>query len=145
MRPYFLIFVCLLVTANSWSQNDCVLGVGVTEDETIIQVFQLNEAQKEQMVNFSAELKYRIELLENQAENMMKRHPQSTADELKVLASKYSVLRDSMEKVQTMIDKRVLRLFNEKQYRRYLQLCSEAYRQPLRVIPKNYQDSIPKN
>ena len=66
------------------AQDDCILGVGITKDETIIAVFQLNEEQAEQMINFSAELKYRNELLNNQAENILKRHPQSSTAELMI-------------------------------------------------------------
>ncbi len=124
------------------AQEDCILGVGLTEDKTIIDVFQLNEIQSEQMMNFSAELKYRNELLNNQAANLMKRHPQSSAAELKLLAKKYNVIRDSMAIVQKMVDMRVLKLFNEKQYQRYLELCNEAFRQPFRVVPVSYRDSI---
>ncbi len=125
------------------AQDDCILGVGITKDETIIAIFQFNEEQAEQMVNFSAELKYRNELLNNQAENILKRHPQSSVAELMVLAEKYNVIRDSMARVQRMIDIKTLKLFNKKQYQRYLELCTEAYRQPFRVVPINYQDSIP--
>ncbi len=123
-------------------QEDCILGVGITENETIIDIFQLNGEQSEKIINYSAELKYRNELLNNQAENILKRHPQSTTAELMVLAAKYNVIRDSMEFIQRMIDKRALKLFNKKQYERYLKLCKEAFRQPFRVVPSNYRDSI---
>ena len=94
-------------------------------------------------MNFSAELKYRNELLNNQADNILKRHPQSSEAELMVLAEKYTIIRDSISSVQRMIDIRTLKLFNLKQYQRYLELCNEAFRQPLRIVPANYQDSIP--
>ena len=74
----------------------------------------------------------------------MKRHPQRTVAELTVLAENYNVIRDSMERIQRMIDMRTLKLFNKKQYERYLELCGEAFRQPLRVIPMRYRDSIPQ-
>ncbi|NND79769.1 MAG: hypothetical protein HKP42_10250 [Maribacter sp.] len=137
------LFVCLFFANGILAQEDCILGVGISEDETIIDVFQLNEEQAEQMINYSAELKYRNELLNNQAENILKRHPQSTAAELMVLAEKYNVIRDSMARIQRMIDIKTLRLFNKNQYQRYLALCNEAYRQPFKVIPTSYQDSIP--
>lgn len=140
----FSILLYLSAIGNLMAQEDCVLGVGITKDETIIGVFQLNEEQAEQVTNYSAELKYRNEILNNQAENIMKRHPQSTVAELKVLAVKYNVIRDSMERIQRMIDMRTLKLFNKKQYTRYLELCGEAFRQPLRVIPMSYRDSIPQ-
>jgi len=137
------ILICFLYNDGLLAQDDCILGVGITKDETIIDVFQLNEEQAEQLINFSAELKYRNELLNNQAANILKRHPQSSAVELMVLANKYNVIRDSMEHIQRMIDIKTLKLFNEKQYIRYLELCTEAFRQPFRVVPTYYQDSIP--
>ena len=140
---YLPIFICLFHTQGSMAQKDCVLGVGITEDQVIIDVFQLNKEQAEQMMNYSAELKYRNELLNNQADNILKRHPQSSEAELIILAEKYKVIRDSMETVQRMIDIRTLKLFNEKQYTRYLELCDEAFRQPFRVVPQIYQDSVP--
>jgi hypothetical protein len=138
-----MLFVCLFFVKDLLAQEDCILGVGISKDETIIDVFQLNEEQAEQMINFSAEVKYRNELLNNQAQNILKRHPQSTAAELMVLAEKYNVIRDSMDRIQRMIDIKTLRMFNKKQYQRYLELCNEAYRQPFKVIPTSYKDSIP--
>ncbi|MGB3150989.1 MAG: hypothetical protein WBB27_10025 [Maribacter sp.] len=123
-------------------QADCVLGVGLTDDATIVEIFQLNEMQQENLANFGAELKYRNDLLNNQLENVMKRHPQSNATELRQLADKYKGVMDSMAVVQQMIDKKVLALFNEKQYELYLSLCKEASRSPFVVIPAVYNDSI---
>ncbi len=137
-----LILIYFLYIDGLRAQDDCILGVGITKDETIIAIFQLKEEQAEQMINFSAELKYRNELLNNQAENILKRDPQSSVAELMVLAEKYNVIRDSMARVQRMIDIKTLKLFNKKQYQRYLELCTEAYRQPFMVVPINYQDSI---
>ncbi len=125
------------------AQADCVLGVGLTDDATLIEVFQMNGMQQEKLANLGAELKYRNELLNDQLENVMKRHPQSNATELRQLADKYKGVVDSMAIIQTMIDKRVLALFNEKQYELYLSLCAEASRSPFIVVPAVYNDSIP--
>ena len=141
-RRFGVLLIISVVSISVTAQEDCILGVGITKDETIIDVFQLNKEQSEQMMNFSAELKYRNELLNNQAENILKRHPQSSAAELMVLAEKYKVIRDSMAVVQRLVDIRTLKLFNENQYRLYLSLCKEAFRQPYLVTPTNYKDSI---
>ena len=140
---YLMVFLYLGFNMGLQAQDDCVLGVGITADSTLIDIFQLNEEQTEALTNWSAELKYRNELLNSQAENLLKRHPQSSAAELMVLAEKYKVIRDSMGAVQRMLDIRTLKLFNEKQYELYLALCKEAFRQPYIVIPRNYRDSIP--
>lgn len=135
--------IILLLSFKVMGQEDCILGVGITADSTLIEVFQLNEEQKEKLMNWSAELKYRNELLNNQAENLLKRHPQSSAAELMVLAEKYKVIRDSMGTIQRMLDIKTLKLFNQNQYELYLALCKAALRRPYFVIPKIYRDSIP--
>ncbi|MDC6390336.1 hypothetical protein PP182_16720 [Maribacter sp. PR1] len=136
-----LIFTCFY-SLSSWSQSDCVLGVGITDNDIIAQVFQMNEMQQENLANFSAELKYRNEVLNNQLENIYTRHPQSTVEEINELAVKYRGVMDSMKIVQAMIDKKVLSLFNQKQYEFYLTLCQEAARSPYIITPKVYADSL---
>ncbi|PIB28106.1 hypothetical protein BFP77_10675 [Maribacter sp. 4U21] len=137
----YLILI-MLFSVDLRSQADCVLGVGITEDETLITIFQMNEMQQENLVNFGAELKYRNEILNNQLANIMQRHPQSTPTELGQLADKYKAVMDSMQMIQAFIDKKVLWLFNEKQYELYLELCKEASRSPFIVVPTVYNDSI---
>lgn len=141
-KKCFLVVLSLVCLQGLVAQDDCILGVGVTANETIISVFQLNEEQVEKMANLGAELKYRNELLSNQLENITKRHPQSSEEDLMKLAGEYKTMMDSMGRVQKMIDKKVLALFNKKQYNRYINLCEEAFRRPLYVIPVNYNDSL---
>lgn len=138
-----VLFSVLLSSLSSvlLAQADCVLGVGLTDDATLIDIFQMNKMQQEQLANFGAEIKYRNELLNNELENVMKRHPQSNPTELQQLADKYKGVMDSMAIIQVIIDKKVLALFNEKQYERYLSLCKEASRSPHIVIPTVYNDS----
>lgn len=124
------------------AQADCILGVGVTNDTTISEVFQLNASQREKLMNFSAEVKYRSELLNSELDNVMKRHPQSNVTELSQLAEKYKSVLDSMARVQTIIDKKMLTLFNPKQYALYRSLCKEALRSPYIVLPTVYPDSV---
>ncbi|WP_405381242.1 hypothetical protein [Maribacter sp. LLG6340-A2] len=133
--------ICLS-TSVAWGQADCVLGVGVTNDTVIMNVFQLNKPQRQQLLNFGAELKYRNSVLNNELKNIKERHPQSTVTELSNLAEKYKAVMDSMARVQTMIDKRMLALFNPKQYALYQSLCKEASRSPFLVEPTVYSDSL---
>lgn len=140
---YFLItvfFVLCSIQLNA--QADCVLGVGVTSDSVLISVFQLNPMQSQQLEKFNAELKYRHEILENKLENVRKRHPQSTVSDLSKLAGEYTSIMDSMTLVQTMIDKRLLTVFNEKQYNLYRNLCREVSRSPFIVAPTIYGDTV---
>ena len=137
-----VVFCSFLLLNKTYAQADCILGVGLTSDSIISDVFQLNEMQHEKLVSFSAELKYRNDLLNNELQNVKSRHPQSNVKELSQLADKYKSVMDSMTQVQTMIDKRMLTLFNSKQYELYRNLCKEASRSPLIVIPTVYSDSI---
>lgn len=139
----FLVLLTLIgLTNNVSAQADCILGVGVTNDTIIFDVFQLNSMQRERLVNFSAELKFRNELLANELENVKNRHPQSNVTQLSQLAEKYKSTIDSMARVQTLIDKRMLALFNPKQYELYRSLCKEVSRSPLIVMPTLYSDSL---
>jgi hypothetical protein len=136
-----VVFSFFFFLNKTYAQSDCILGVGLTNDSIISDVFQLNEMQHEKLVSFSAELKYRNDLLNNELQNVKSRHPQSNVKELSQLADKYKSVMDSMARVQTMIDKRMLSLFNSKQYELYRNLCKEASRSPFIVIPTIYSDS----
>jgi hypothetical protein len=137
-----MVFSSFLLLNITFAQADCILGVGLTNDSIISDVFQLNEMQHEKLVSFSAELKYRNDLLNNELQNVKSRHPQSNVKELSQLADKYKSVMDSMASVQIMIDKRMLTLFNSKQYELYRNLCKEASRSPFIIIPTVYSDSI---
>ena len=92
---YVVVLAFLLLFANLNAQADCILGVGVTSDSIISDIFQLNEMQHEKLESFSAEIKYRNDILSNELENVKSRHPQSNVTELRQLADKYKVVMDS--------------------------------------------------
>ena len=140
---YVVAMAFLLLYANVNAQADCILGVGVTNDSIISDIFQLNEMQKEKLGSFSGEVKYRNNILSNELENVKSRHPQSSVTELRQLADKYKVVMDSMATVQEMMDKKMLALFNSNQYELYLSLCKDASRSAYIVTPAVYTDSIP--
>ena len=141
-NPFIVVFFTLLFSFHLNAQADCILGVGVVQDSVLIAIFQLNSKQSEELVNYSAEIQYRNEILDNKLANIRKRHPQSTVQELSNLATAYNVIMDSMHLVQTMVDKRLLTLFNQKQYAFYRNLCLEASRSPFIVAPTIYTDSV---
>ena len=137
-----VVFFALLFSLHLTAQSDCILGVGVVNDSVLIEIFQLNPKQSKELVNYSAEIKYRNEILDNKLANIRKRHPQSSVQELSNLATAYNVIMDSMHLVQAMVDKRLLTLFNQKQYSLYRNLCLEASRSPFIVAPTIYVDSV---
>lgn len=133
----FFAFCTFSVTAQR-----CTLDIGGKNTETIIEVFQLNEAQIETMETLRGELEIETKSLEEQIEKLLVEHPQSTEEELVQLAGKYKALQQKMVNTSYESDKKLLSQFNPKQYDRYLQLCRTAIRMPIEVVPKIYNDSI---
>ena len=80
---YIVAMAFLLLFTNINAQADCILGVGVTNDSIISDIFQLNEMQKEKLESFSGEVKFRNDVLSNELENVKSRHPQSSVTELR--------------------------------------------------------------
>ncbi len=142
VHPFLLILFVLLFSIRLNAQADCIMGVGVVEDSVLTDIFQLNPSQSEKLTNFSAELKYRNEILDNTLANIRKRHPQNTVQELSDLASEYNIMMDSMHTVQAMVERKLLTLFNQKQYALYRNLCLEASRSPFVVVPSVYTDTV---
>jgi len=122
--------------------QDCTLNIGGKNAEILVKVFQLNEAQIEQMQAWSAELAITNKATEDDIQKLFDTHPQSTEEELTTLAEKYKVLQQKMVNASREADKRLLTIFNELQYKRYLQLCAEAIRRPIKVNPIGIRDSI---
>lgn len=114
-------------------QEDCYLGIGGKDDATIIEVFQLNDEQVEKMMNWGAELNYRNGFLRDQAKNLLKRHSQSSPEDLLAMSYEYRGLLDSMKSNMRMLDQRMLSLFSNDQYNLYIKLCNTASRSPIFV------------
>lgn len=129
-RPILLIlFFCLAIASSA--QEDCYLGLGGKNDSTIIEVFQLNDNQIEQMKNWGAELNYRNGFLKEKAKNLLKKHRQSSPEDLLSMSYDYKKLIDSMRSNMRMLDKRLLSLFDEEQYGLYVKLCNNVSRSPI--------------
>lgn len=141
LKVFFVSLVIIFSSTTIQAQADCILGVGGTPDSVLIDVFQLNTTQTNKLISYSEEVKYRRDILDNTLDNIRKRHPQSTISELSKLAIEYTVIIDSMTSIQAMMDKRLLSLFNEKQYNLYRVLCGEASRSPFIVAPTIYIDT----
>ena len=135
----FLIFI--LTNWQGYSQTDyCALDIGGDDSDTIIQIFQLNEEQQSLMEGWRAELQLKTRLIEDDIEQLLATHPQSTQTDLQNLARKYAVLRDKLLTVSSEYDQRLLGVFNEKQYKFYTELCREAMRTPLNPIPREEKE-----
>ena len=134
----FLFFFGMLVFSSNAQERDCMLGLGGSSAETIIQVFQLNKEQIQKMNEWSAELKLSNKVYQEEITQLFDTHPQSKTEDLEALASKYKVLKDRVLANAMEYDMRLLELFNPKQYDRYLELCATANRIPYQVVPQPY-------
>jgi hypothetical protein len=134
------VFFSLVFVVGFWlsaeAQQECSLAIGATESDTIIQIFQLKEEQITNLEEFKAALEIETRLLDEERKNLFENHPQSTPEELMALGEKDKVLEERMKQVFRKYDLKLLALFNEKQYLRYVALCQEVSRQPLVVAPE---------
>ncbi|WP_396635159.1 hypothetical protein [Maribacter sp. R86514] len=140
---FLVVLASVLFFTNVNAQADCILGVGVTSDSIISDIFQLNDMQKSKLEQFSTNIKLQNETLNNNLAEVKSKHPQSNVTELRQLADKYKNVMDSMARVQEVADKKMLALFNSNQYELYLSLCKDASRSAYIVVPAVYTDSIP--
>jgi len=131
-----LILFCFYANAQ-----ECLLGIGGNDAETIVEIFQLNENQRTTMNTLQEELEIEIKGINEQIEKLLADHPQSKDADLVVLAEKYKVLRQKILDASYRCDKALLATFNTKQYDRYLELCREAIRRPIAIIPKTYDEA----
>ena len=134
-------FIALFVSL-SVSAQDCTLDVGGKNTDVLVKVFQMNAAQVGNMETLSAELKLETKVIEDEIQKLFDSHPQSTPEELTTLSEKYKVFQEKIVMASKATDKMLLSIFNEKQYDRYLELCYEAVRKPIKVLPTSVKDTI---
>lgn len=132
MNKITLILFFLFAISVS-AQNDCFLGVGGKDDETIVEVFNLDEEQIRNLKNWGAELKYRNEIFVIRAEYLLKNHANSSHEDLLKMSYTYRGHLDSMRSNLRMIDKRMLSTFSNEQYNLYIQLCNSVLLSPIFV------------
>ncbi len=124
--------------------DDCMLGIGGKDTETIIQVFQLSEEQIGKMEQWRAELTLANKAFQDEIRLLFDTHPQSTDEELQALANKYKALKDKVLANAREYDIRMLQLFNPRQYDRYQELCASARRTPYKVVPRPFTNKGPE-
>jgi len=140
----FFFFFGILVAPSNAQDRDCMLGLGGSSAETIVQVFQLNKEQIHKMEEWLAELKLSNKIYQDKITQLFDTHPQSKTEDLEALATKYKVLKDQILANTKEYDRRLLALFNPKQYDRYLELCAAAKRIPFQIVPQPYPPRNPE-
>jgi len=131
LNYYFSILLFFILFTGIAQTADCTLGIGGKDTETIIQVFQLSEEQLVLMEGWIQDLNKSNELIEEQMDILLDKHPQSNEEELQTLAEKFKVLRTEILNNSKICDQKLVGILNENQYKRYIALCNEALRRPL--------------
>ncbi|HUH46907.1 MAG TPA: hypothetical protein VLZ54_07130 [Arenibacter sp.] len=126
----------LIFVVSVSAQEDCSLGIGVTDADVIVQVFQLRPEQKVKLEEFRAAMATEAQLVERERKTLFDTHPQTTPEDLTAFGTKHAVLEDRIKDIAQKYDLKLLALFNEKQYQRYVSLCKEVSRRPLVVVPE---------
>ena len=145
MKKMTLILFLIISYASMHAQNaECMLGIGGKNTETIVQVFQLNEEQIQKMEAWRAELAVANKAYQEEIDLLFDTHPQGSLEELEALATKYRKLKDQIMDNARAYDIRMLKIFNPKQYERYLELCASAQRNPYQIVPKTYTKQEPE-
>lgn len=122
--------------------QNCTLDIGGKNFEMISDIFQLNTKQQTLMESLRGEFEIEVKTIEEDIQKLFDTHPQSTEAELINLSDKYKVLKNKLVNASWESDKKLLESFNPKQYERYQRLCFEAVREPIRITPVQYKDSI---
>ena len=131
MKEQLLFIFSIFIFFSSYAQEDCYLGIGGKDDVIIAEVFELTEEQTENLKNWGAELKFRNEIFELKANNLLKNHAQASPEDLLKMSYNYKALLDSMAANMRLLDKRMLGTFTNKQYNVYILLCNQLSRSPI--------------
>lgn len=132
LRNFGIFFCSFIFSVGSMAQSeDCTLGIGGKDTDVIVQVFQLNAEQKIQMETWATEFTIQTGEIETQIQQLFDTHPQKSQEDLERLSEKYKVLKDELVASSREFDKKLIGLFNPKQYERYMSLCNEAGRRPM--------------
>lgn len=144
MLGRFYLFIVFSAIFYGGHAQDCILDIGGKNSETIVKIFQLNEAQISTMEALRGELEIETKTIEDQIEKLLAEHPQSKEEDLVTMGDKYKVLQQKLVEASYQSDKKLLSTFNIRQYERYLELCNAAIRRPIAVVPKTYDSVDPE-
>tara|TARA_R110000868_G_scaffold168133_3_gene402702 strand:+ start:1009 stop:1422 length:414 start_codon:yes stop_codon:yes gene_type:complete len=135
MNTKFLLSVLIFILiSTSVKSQTCILDIGSKNVENITKAFQLNKEQVGALDSLRNQLIAERDLQEIKVKNLLETHPQSTPEELLILAKKHKELEDSMFETTIIYDQKLISLFNEKQYERYVLLCKSANRSPIAIL-----------
>ncbi len=114
--------------------DDCTLDIAGQDTGIIVDIFQMNDDQKAHLDTWIGEFELARRPIEEELRLLLIEHPQSTEADLHNLAKKYSTLNNKLIELSMEYDRKLLGIFNEKQFAYYVSLCKEAARRPLNPI-----------
>jgi hypothetical protein len=120
-----------MLTRLAGQEADCTLGIGGRDTEVVVRVFKLSDEQQQQLSLWVSELQSYQKDMSEQVRELFDKHPQHNLEEIQTLASKYKVLREEIEATSKAFDRKLINIFDERQYAQYRQLCKEAKRQAM--------------
>jgi hypothetical protein len=95
------------------------------------------------MESWIQELNKANEVIEEQIDVLLEKHPQSNKEELQAMAEKFKPLRAQIIANSKIYDQKLVGILNENQYLRYINLCNEALRVPLKRLSSK-EDLLPE-
>ena len=137
-RKSISFFLLLFGLMSCWSYSqleNCSLDIGGQDTEVLVGVFQLNDEQQAYLETWRGELSVKARTIEEDIQQLLATHPQSTEADLFNLSKKYAKLKDQLVAITVEYDQKMLGTFNPKQYQFYTELCKEALRRPLIPVP----------
>ncbi|NNF18545.1 MAG: hypothetical protein HKN61_02115 [Flavobacteriaceae bacterium] len=129
----FILFALTLLISNitTGQEQDCTLGIGGKDTSLIVQVFQLNQEQQLKLEEWSGEYQLMQKDHRDRVKKLFDTHPQETPSELLKMSEKFALLKEELVTASKAIDQKLLGIFNERQYMRYIELCEEVARRPM--------------
>ncbi len=131
MKKQLLFFILLCYGVFCVAQEHCYLGIGGKDNETIINYFELSPDQQQKLKNWSAELAFRNEPFLVRLDKLLKKHKESSVEELMQMSYTYKAYLDSLDANMMRVDQKLLGTFTNEQYNRYVSLCNYAQRLPI--------------
>ena len=134
MKPVVLFLFMVVFLPSVVSSQDCALGMGGSDPQTIIRAFELDEFQQGRMQKWIEALEAENAPLQIQLDSLLASHPQETPEQLTALGQKFEAIKERMVQNSLKYDQLLLGVFRPGQYRRYEELCEEVGQFPLEPL-----------
>ncbi|MEJ2162822.1 MAG: hypothetical protein P8X60_05735 [Robiginitalea sp.] len=131
MNRILKILILIGMIAGRLHGQDCALGIGGTDPGQIMEVFELDDDQKEQLQHWVQALESENTPLQKTLDSLLAIHPQETPEQLTALGRKFENIKEKMVMNSLRYDQLLLGIFRPGQYRKYEILCKQIGKLPL--------------